>query len=155
MVLLCKRFGSSTRVDRARAELRNIRQGQSESVRSFSTRFEALLGKLPSFDREWAKVHFIWGLHQCIAELVTIASPADLHATINHAEKVEMARSFAASGQQGPKQGTPNRGRGGFYRGRGKFNAVQSTRTTNFGTHTDLAQCAAQQSFNPNQCPIG
>ena len=32
-VLLEKRFGSSTRVDRARAELRDIRQGQSEFVR--------------------------------------------------------------------------------------------------------------------------
>ena len=94
-------------------------------------------------------------MHQRIAELVTIASPADLHAAINHAEKVEMARSFAASGQQGPKQGTPNRGRGGFYCGRGKFNAVQSTGTANPGTQTDSAQCAAQQSFNPTQRPIG
>ena len=76
-VLLCKRFGSSTRVDRARAELRNICQGQSETVRSYSTRFESLLGKLPTHDREWAKVQFIWGLHQRIAELVTIAA---LHA---------------------------------------------------------------------------
>ena len=48
--LLGRRFGSSTRVDRARAELRNIRQGQSETVRAYSTRFEALLGKLPSWD---------------------------------------------------------------------------------------------------------
>ena len=48
--LLGQRFGSSTRVDRARAALRNIRQGQSETVRAYSTRFEALLGKLPSWD---------------------------------------------------------------------------------------------------------
>ena len=125
-VLLCKRFGSSTRVDRARAELRNIRQGQSETVRSYSTRFESLLGKLPTHDREWARVQFIWGLHQRIAELVTIASPSDLHAAINQAEKIEMARNFAATGQQGQKQGNLNRGRGSFYRGRGKFSAVQS-----------------------------
>ena len=49
--LLQKRFGSTTRVDRARAALRNIKQGQAESVRSFSTRFEALLAKLPTFDK--------------------------------------------------------------------------------------------------------
>ena len=61
--LLGRRFGSSTRVDRARAELRNIRQGQSESVRAYSIRFEALLGKLPSWDQNWAKSQFIWGLH--------------------------------------------------------------------------------------------
>ena len=39
-VLLQKRFGSTTRVDRARANLRNIKQGQSKSVHSYSTRFE-------------------------------------------------------------------------------------------------------------------
>ena len=80
--LLGRRFGSSTRVDRARAELRNIRQGQSESVRAYSTRFEALLGKLPSWDADWAKTQFIWGLHGRVAELVTIASPADLFSAI-------------------------------------------------------------------------
>ena len=62
-VLLEKRFGSSTRVDRAKAALCDIRQGQIEIVRSYSTRFEALLGKLPSFDQDWAKTQFIWGLH--------------------------------------------------------------------------------------------
>ena len=54
-VRLEKRFGSSTRVDRARAALRDIRQGQSEDVRAFSTRFEGLLGKLPSWDQDWKK----------------------------------------------------------------------------------------------------
>ena len=102
-VLLAKRFGSTTRIDRARAELCNIRQGQSESVISFSTHFEALLAELPTCDHGWAKTQFIWGLHQHVAELVTIADPGDVHATINQEEKIEMARNFAASGQQGPK----------------------------------------------------
>ena len=151
-VLLAKRFGSNTRVDRARAELRNIRQGQSETVRSYSTRFESLLGKLPTFDREWARTQFIWGLHQRVAELVTIASPSDLHAAINHAEKVEMARSFAASGQQGQKQNNPNRGRGGWFRGRGKFNAVQTSNTGNQSNQTEAQQFAAQTNVNSGQC---
>ena len=73
-----------------RATLRNIKQGQSESVHSFSTRFEALLAKLSSFDREWAKTQFIWGLHQQLAELVVIAQPGDLHTAIHQAEKIEM-----------------------------------------------------------------
>ena len=123
--LLGRRFGSSTRIDRARAELRNIRQGQSESVRAYSTRFEALLGKLPSWEQDWAKSQFIWGLHGRVAELVTIASPADLHAAIRKAEQVEMARSFAYMGgaHQQPRGGTGWRGRG---RGsRGRFAAVQ------------------------------
>ena len=49
-VLLEKWFGSSTKVDRARAALRDIQQGQTETMRTYSTRFEALLGKLPSFN---------------------------------------------------------------------------------------------------------
>ena len=51
-ILLEKRFGSSTRVDRAQADLQNIRQGQSETVRSYSTRFEAFSGNLPTFNKE-------------------------------------------------------------------------------------------------------
>ena len=85
-------------MDRAHAELRNIRQGQSEIVCAYSTRFEALLGKLPSWDQDWAKSQFIWGLHGRVAELVTISSPADLFTAIRKAEQVELARSFAYSG---------------------------------------------------------
>ena len=84
-----------------------------------------MLAKLPKFDCDWAKTQFIWGLHQRVAELVTIADLGDLHVAINQAEKIEMARNFAASGQQGQKQGNPNRGRGGFMRRHGKFNVVQ------------------------------
>ena len=123
--LLGRRFGSSTRVDRARAELRNIRQGQAETVRAYSTRFEALLGKLPSWDADWAKTQFIWGLHGRVAELVTIASPADLFSAIRKAEQVEMARSFAYMGgaQQQPRgSGWRGRGRGS----RGRFATVQA-----------------------------
>ena len=56
----------------------------------------------------------MWGLNQRVVELVTIAEPSDLHAAINKAEKIEMARSFAATGQPGPKTVNLNRGRGGF-----------------------------------------
>ena len=157
--LLQRRFGSTTRVDRARADLRNIKQGQAESVRSYSTRFEALLSKLPSFDAEWAKTQFIWGLHQRVAELVVIAKPGDLHAAINHAEHIEMARNFASGNIPGQKSGTPFRGRGGFMRGRGRFNAVQASGTSNETTVQGSPQFAAQQQYyapqqqwKPNQC---
>ena len=125
--LLQKRFGSTTRVDRARAALRNIKQGQAESVRSFSTRFEALLAKLPTFDQDWAKTQYIWGLHQRIAELVVIAEPSDLHAAIHQAEKIEMARGTIAGNVQSQQSGSWTRGRGRYARGRGRFNAVQQS----------------------------
>ena len=157
--LLQRRFGSTTRVDRARADLRNIKQGQAETVRSYSTRFEALLSKLPSYDAEWAKTQFIWGLHQRVAELVVIAKPGDLHAAINHAEHIEMARNFASGTIQGQKTGTPFRGRGGFMRGRGRFNAVQASGFSSQMTEQGAPQFAAQQQYsspqrqwNPNQC---
>ena len=155
-VLLEKRFGSSTRVDRARADLRNIRQGQSETVRSYSTRFEALLGKLPTFDKEWAKTQFIWGLHQRIAELVTIAGPSDLHAAINHAEKVEMAQNLAGSGQGGQRPPMQSRGRIGFNRGRGRFNAMQITSTPIIPVNQSVnPQQIAVQQTTWNKRPIG
>ena len=90
-------------MDRAKATLRDIRQGQSETVRAYSTRFEALLGKLPLFDPDWAKIQFVWGLHSRVAELVTILGPTDLHLAIRKAEEIEMARNLASRGQSGQK----------------------------------------------------
>ena len=87
-------------------------KGKQKTVRSYSTRFEALLGKLPSFNQDWAKTQFIWGLHSCVAELVTIAGPADLHLAIRKAEEIEMARTLASGGQTGQKMSNQNRGRG-------------------------------------------
>ena len=39
------------------------------------------------------------GLHTRVAELVVIAGPADLHATIEKAKEIEMARNLASGGQ--------------------------------------------------------
>ena len=124
-VLVEKRFGSSTRVDRARAALHDIRQGQTETVRVYFTQLEALLGKLPSFHQDWGKTQFIWGLHSRVAELVTIAGPADLHLAIRKAEEIEMAWTLALGGQTRQKMQNQSRGRGRVQRGRGRFNAVQ------------------------------
>ena len=148
--LLQRRFGSTTRVDRARAELRNIKQGQSEGVRSYSTRFEGLLAKLPTFDQEWAKSQFVWGLHQRVAELVVISNPRTLREAINQAENIEMARSQVAAGhqQQGQRTSGPWRGgRGGFSRGRSKFGAIQ-------GGPNNHPQIAAVQNANMNQSEL-
>ena len=112
--LMEDRFGSDTRVQRARADLRNIKQG-NESVRAYASRFEALLSKLPSYDEDWAKSQFIWGLKQRVAELVTIAQPENLSAAIKKAEHVHMAQQFTQPDQ-------PVQNRQSFYRGRGRGN---------------------------------
>ena len=93
--LLEQRFGSNNRVIRARAALRAIEQDYTEGVRSYSTRFAELLGKLPSYDEEWAKSQFVWGLHGEIAEMVVIAAPTDLTTAMQIAEHVELARNAA------------------------------------------------------------
>ena len=80
----------------------------------YSTRFEGLLKKLPSWDVGWAKTQFIWGLHSRVAELVTILGPTDLAQAIRKAEEIEMARNLASGGQHGLKQQNQYRGRGRF-----------------------------------------
>ena len=68
-VLLQKRFGSRTRVDRVRADLCNIKQGQSESVRSYqpvlrhywpSCHPMMLNGQKPSSSRDCTKEWRNW-----------------------------------------------------------------------------------------------
>ena len=147
-VRLEKRFGSSTRVDQARVALRDIRQGHAENVRAYSTRFEGLLGKLPSWDQDWAKTQFIWGLHSRVAELVMILSPADLAQAIWNAEEVEMARNLSSGGQTTQKNTNPMRGRGRFQRGRGRFNAIQGSSGTN--VQQQAPQVQAQQMATQN-----
>ena len=90
-------------MDRARAALHDVRQGQLEIVRVYSTRFKALLGKLPSLDQDWTKTQFTWGLHSRVAELVIIAGPVDLHLAIRKAEEIEMDQNLASRGQVGQK----------------------------------------------------
>ena len=146
-------------MDRACVELKNIRQGQSESVRAYSTTFKALLGKLPSWDQDWAKSQFIWGLHGRVAELVMISSPSDLFLAIRKAEQVELARSFAYSGgaQQQP-QGSRwwGRGRGA----RGRFATIQADPQPLAYTQQELPQLNAVNAdgrrgrgcLSANQC---
>ena len=124
-----KRFGSSTRVDRARAALRDIRQGQSEDVRAFSTRFEGLLGKLPSWDQDWAKTQFIWGLHtRASLNWLPYPGPADLAQAIRKAEEVEMARNLGSKRPNTAREHKPVSVAEEDSRGaEAAFNAVQSS----------------------------
>ena len=94
-------------------------------MRAHSTRFDALLGKLPSFDQDYAKTQFMWGLHLHVAKLVTIAEPTDLHLVIRKAEEIEMAQNLALGCQAIQKTQNQYRGRGKFQRGRDHFNVVQ------------------------------
>ena len=104
------------------------------------------MAKLPTFDKEWAKTQYIWGLHQKVAELVVIADPGDLHAAIHQAEKIEMARGTVSGNMQSQQSGSWTRGRGRFSRGRGRFNAVQQSLGQN-----NPVQASSGQSFAASQ----
>ena len=101
-------------------------------MRAYSNRFESLLARLPTFDAEWAKSQYVWGLNQKIAELVVIAEPADLQAAILKAEKIDMARGMVADNQGQSSGGWFRSSRGRFTRGRGRMTSVQhAARTIN------------------------
>ena len=119
----------------------------------YSGRFEALLGKLPLFNQDWAKTQFIWGLHSRVAGLVTIAGPTDLHLEIRKAEEIEMARTLASRGQTGQKMQNQNRGRGRVQRGHVQLNAVQPVSPGQQAEHPNAAIAVFCSIVSPrHQC---
>ena len=146
--LLEQRFGSTNRVLRARAALRNIQQEHSEVVRSYATRFEEFLGKLPNYDEDWARSQFVWGLHGAIAAMVVMAAPTTLASAIEMAERVEMTRKAAKLGdaQQQSKDVTR------------RWNTARELQDGEGGSRierTAVAQCRKCQGFGhwAYQCP--
>ena len=146
--LLEQRFGSTNRVIRARAALRNIQQDHFASVRNYATRFEEYLGKLPHYDEEWAKSKFIGGLHGGIASMVYITGPTTLASAIEIAERVEMARNAAKMGDtQGQSNDAKRRQR-----------TVRELQNDEGGSRSDrsaVSQCRKCQGFGhwAYQCP--
>ena len=146
--LLEQRFGSTNRVLRARAALRNIQQEHSEVVRSYATRFEEYLGKLPPYDEEWARSQFVWGLHGEIAAMVVIAAPTTLASAIEIAERVEMTRNAAKPRDaQGKSNDVPRRRR--------TARELQDGEGGSRIERTAVAQCRKCQGFGhwAYQCP--
>ena len=127
--LLKQRFQSSTRADRACAELRFVKQGEKESVHAYSCRFTMLLQKLPLYDADWAISQYIWGLSPKTTELVMMNRPTTLATALQRANDIELARQAAHLGtQQQQRTWNPSRypqGRG--CRGRGLATYVASS----------------------------
>ena len=89
--LLKQRFQSSTRVDKVRAELWFVKQGDKELIHAYSCKFTALLQKLPSYDVDWAISQYIWGLSPNTVELVMMNRPATLATALQRANDIELA----------------------------------------------------------------
>ena len=165
--LLKMRFQSSTRADRARAELRLVKQGDKESVHAFSCRFSALLQKLPTYDVAWAVSQYIWGLNPRLAELVMMNRPTTLATAMQKANDIEMARQAVQMGNPGTQRPTYQPGQRHF-RGRGRHRgggraaalwtsgAEQTTSVANVGTQNIAAdQCCRCHGYGhwASQCP--
>ena len=97
--LLEQRFGSTNRVIRARAGLRNIQQDHSEDVRSYSIRFAESFGETPPLMmKNGLRSQFIVGptWRDCIHG-GTSTGPTTLTSAIEVAEQVEITRKAATS----------------------------------------------------------
>ena len=71
-VALYNRFSSTTKADQAYSALMSICQGKNESAHDFSLRFEAVLDKIPTYDKTWVRNLFVLGLHANVAHVVNM-----------------------------------------------------------------------------------
>ena len=61
-------------------------------MHEYSAKYELHIGCLESIDGRSFIGQFIWGLQESLAKAVTLQHPKTIHATIGHAEAIELAR---------------------------------------------------------------
>ena len=94
--LLRAAFSSPLRERKARAELRNLRQGSGEDYREYASRFKSLLSKLPpgSWTDAVAMDDWIFGLIPPYGERVMALKPKTLDEAIALMGELDIARQF-------------------------------------------------------------
>ena len=127
---LIKRFGNSSKEQTAMASLLHIKQHDNESVHAYALRFEQALDQVSSFDEQWIKNIFIWGLQSNIATQVALARTRSLDATIQTALQVDQALKFSRKPTSTAAGRGGNRGRGS----RGRWSATEATGRGGSGT---------------------
>ena len=117
---LLARFASSTREFEAQTQLTSIHQGQNENVRSYSSRFMALVEKMgQERPKQFLLNLYLRGLQKDIARQVAISQPVTLSNTIQWAEHVDVAtRTYNGAGPSN-KQSSGGGGNSGNHGGRG------------------------------------
>ena len=88
---LCDRFGNPTKADYARSQLSSMRQGKNESAHDYSLLFEAVLDKIPVYEKSWVRNMFVWGLHSNIAQEVNMKNPRTLNRAMELAKRADVA----------------------------------------------------------------
>ena len=86
---MLERFGTSIRVEKARAGLYQLKQDKM-TVLQYAAAFESFLAQLGDYDESYYLVHFIFGLRPEIMRGVYIQQPDSLLAAKNMAERLEL-----------------------------------------------------------------
>ena len=86
---LLERFGTTIRVEKARAGIYRLRQG-SMSVLEYADKFESCLAQIDDYNEAQYLVHFIFGLRPEIMRLVYVAQPATILVAKTMAERLEL-----------------------------------------------------------------
>ena len=73
----------------------SLRQGKNESAHDFSLRFEAVLDKIPAYDKSWVKNLFVWGLHASLAQQVNMKNPTTLNRAMQLAKRADVAMTMS------------------------------------------------------------
>ena len=108
-MLLRAAFSSPLRERKARAEIRNLRQGQGEDYREYAARFKSLLARLPpgSYSDAIAMDDWIFGLTPPYGERVMALKPKTLNEAIATMGEPDIAHQFCRrdGGRSQPKTG--------------------------------------------------
>ena len=71
-------------------KLMSIKQGKRK-MRDYTVELQTLMDRLPSYDENWMRNIFIWGLQPHIARSVSAAQPETVLREINVAESIDYA----------------------------------------------------------------
>ena len=96
---MLKRFGSSIRVEKARAGIYQLRQDKM-TVLQYADAFESFLAQIEDFDESQYLIQFIFGLRPEISRLVYPQQPASILAAKEMAERLELTHQAAVMHQK-------------------------------------------------------
>ena len=99
---MLERFGSSIRVEKARAGIYQLRQDKV-SVLQYAEVFESCLARIEDFDESQYLVQFIFGLRPEISPLVYLQQPASILAAKEMAERLELTHQATEMHQRHTK----------------------------------------------------
>ena len=100
---MLERFGTSIRVEKARAGLYQLKQDKM-TVLEYTSAFEHFLAQIGDYDESYYLIHYIFGLRPEIMRLVYVQEPASLLAAKTLAEKLELTHQATAIKQRNEKK---------------------------------------------------